>query len=377
MDKNIKELVEISQLYGKNKAFVIAGGGNTSFKNDQLIWIKSSGVSLDTIDEEGFVCLSREKLKVVAHKTYSIDSNLREAEVKEDLTKAIVSVGNKRPSVETSLHEVIDYSFVVHTHPTKVNGMMCSNNAKQVCLDLFGEEALFIPYTDPGYILFKKVVAEIDAFNEKKGYNPKMIFLENHGVFVASNSTEEIKSIYTMIMQKLDSRFQREMPSDTYKSYQSVLIEKVKELNPGFASLSAIGRTSDLISHFAKNSDSFKKSDTSFSPDDIVYCKAHYLFLQKKSSDAEQVEDAKQQIAAYILKYGYLPKVLAIEGEGVIAVEDNVKSIENVLEVFTNILRISFLSENFGGPKFMTKEQIEFIDNWEVENYRRIMAKSK
>jgi len=40
------------------------------------------------------------------------------------------------------------------------------------------------------------------------------------------------------------------------------------------------------------------------------------------------------------------------------------------------ILKISFLSEYFGGPKFMTKAQIEFIDNWEVENYRRKMAKS-
>ena len=88
------------------------------------------------------------------------------------------------------------------------------------------------------------------------------------------------------------------------------------------------------------------------------------------------IEYAIQRIAEYISKYGYLPKVIGIEGKGVIAVEDNVKSIENVLEVFTNILRISFLSENFGGPKFMTKEQIEFIDNWEVENYRRVMAKS-
>jgi hypothetical protein len=46
-----------------------------------------------------------------------------------------------------------------------------------------------------------------------------------------------------------------------------------------------------------------------------------------------------------------------------------------MLEVYTNILKISFLSENFGGPQSMTAEQIDFIDNWEVENYRRQMAK--
>ena len=376
MNENIKALIEISQFYGKDKAYVIAGGGNTSFKDDQHIWIKSSGVSLETIDEEGFVCLSREKLKIVASKSYSLDSNKREAEVKEDLTKAIVSTGSKRPSVETSLHEVIDYQFVVHTHPTKVNGLMCSNQAKKVCNELFGSGALFIPYTDPGYILFKKVVAEIDAFKEKRGYSPKMIFLENHGVFVAADSTEEIRSIYTMIMQNLDSRILVKLPSDHPETLKSSLIEKVKELNPGFANLSAIGRSSELINHFVKNWDSFNKASISFSPDDIVYCKAHYLFLHKKNNDSELIEYAKQRIAEYISKYGYLPKVIGLEGEGIIAVEDNVKSIENVLEVFTNILKISFLSENFGGPKFMTKEQIEFIDNWEVENYRRVMAKA-
>ena len=376
MDKKIKELIEISQFYGKNKAYVIAGGGNTSFKNNQHIWIKSSGVSLDTIDEKGFVCLSREKLKVIAHKSYSTDSNQREAEVKNDLIAAIVSTGSRLPSVETSLHDVIDYKFVVHTHPTKVNAMMCSKQSKKACIELFGDEALFVPYTDPGYVLFKKVLTEIAGFKVKKGYPPKMIFLENHGIFVAANSIDEIISIYEMIMQKLDSRIQVDLPSDLQEPILSVLIDKVKELNPGFADLFAVGISSVLINHFVKDQNNFSKADTSLSPDDIVYCKAHYLFLEKKNNDKEQITDAKQKIAGYLSDYGYLPKVIAIEGQGVIAVEDSIKSIKNVLEVFTNILKISFFSENFGGPKFMTKEQIEFIDNWEVENYRRKMAKS-
>jgi rhamnose utilization protein RhaD (predicted bifunctional aldolase and dehydrogenase) len=375
MDHNIKELIRISRFYGKDKGFVIAGGGNTSYKDDRQIWVKASGVSLETIDEEGFVCLSREKLKVIAVKSYSPDSVKRESEVKEDLANAIVSIGSKRPSVETSMHEIIDYSFVVHTHPTKVNGMMCSNNARQACSELFGEEALFIPYTDPGYILFKKVESEINGFRSKHGFCPKLIFLENHGVFVAADTTGEIMSIYDKIMQKLDSRIRKELPSEICESYSSVLANKVKELNPGYASLSATGRTSDLIRHFVESGESFKNADTSFSPDDIVYCKAHYLFLEKKENRDAQLVDAKQKIKAYFLKYGYLPKVLAIEKEGILAVEDTQKSIENVLEVFTNILKISFLSQNFGGPKFMTSEQIAFIDNWEVENYRRKMAK--
>ena len=43
MKPEINELIEISKYYGSNKYFVIAGGGNTSFKDDDTIWIKASG----------------------------------------------------------------------------------------------------------------------------------------------------------------------------------------------------------------------------------------------------------------------------------------------------------------------------------------------
>jgi rhamnose utilization protein RhaD (predicted bifunctional aldolase and dehydrogenase) len=82
------------------------------------------------------------------------------------------------------------------------------------------------------------------------------------------------------------------------------------------------------------------------------------------------------RIAAYKDQYGYLPKVLVLQGQGIIGVEESLKSANNVVDVYENILKISFYSENFGGPKFMNDEQIAFIDNWEVENYRRKIAKS-
>jgi rhamnose utilization protein RhaD (predicted bifunctional aldolase and dehydrogenase) len=376
MNQNIAELVEVSRFYGKDKTFVIAGGGNTSYKDGQHIWIKASGVSLETIDENGFVCLSREKLKVVSSKTYSQDTVQREAEVKADLTNAIVSTGNNRPSVETSLHEIIDYQYVVHTHPTKVNAVMCSVNGENVCKELFGDQSLFIPYTDPGYILFKKVEAEIAQFTTKYGSAPQIIFLENHGVFVASNSIGEIHQLYSTIIEKINGKLLASLPESDPKLFSSRIIENINKLHPTFAAYTAIGLESKLIHHFVKDQNSFKKADTAFTPDDIVYCKAHYLFLSVEGTEPEQIESATRQIAAYSETYGYLPKVLAIEGQGVIGVEENIKSVLTVLEVFTNILKISYLSENFGGPKFMTASQIEFIDNWEVENYRRKMAKS-
>jgi rhamnose utilization protein RhaD (predicted bifunctional aldolase and dehydrogenase) len=376
MDQNLKQLIETSRRYGKDKTFVIAGGGNTSFKDESHIWVKASGAALETIDENGFVCLSRAKLKIVSKKTYSSDATEREAEVKADLANAIVSSGNNRPSVETSMHEIIDYQFVVHTHPTLVNALMCSNNAESICFELFGEQALFIPYTDPGYILFKKVETEIARFTSKFGKAPQIIFLENHGVFVAANSIPEINGIYSSIIQKITGKIYEVLPTDDVKPFESPVIDRIQNLHPEFRTFTAKGIESSLIHHFTADRKSFLKADTAFTPDDIVYCKAHYLFIPVLKNDEKQIESAGRLIDDYLSTYGYLPKVIAIEGQGVIAVEENIKSVLNVLEVFSNILKISFLSENFGGPKFMTKSEIDFIDNWEVENYRRKMAKS-
>ncbi len=65
-----------------------------------------------------------------------------------------------------------------------------------------------------------------------------------------------------------------------------------------------------------------------------------------------------------------------LKGYGIMAFEDNIKSVETMLDVFDDWMKISYLTENFGGPHFMSERDIAFIDNWEVENYRRQVAKA-
>ena len=110
MQDNLKDLIEISRFYGNNKNFVIAGGGNTSFKTSEVIYVKASGTNLSTIDENGFVALDREKLNLIASKTYSSNPHEREEQVKNDLMNSrLFPEKGQRPSVETSMHEIISY----------------------------------------------------------------------------------------------------------------------------------------------------------------------------------------------------------------------------------------------------------------------------
>ncbi len=367
---DIQQLIEISRHYGDDPAYVIAGGGNTSFKDDERIWIKASGIPLAGIGESGFVCLSRQKLREIEENTYSEDSVLREEQVKSDMQRAIISPENLRPSVETSLHNLIDYAFVVHTHPSLVNGLMCSRHAKEEVETRFGSDALYVEYTDPGFVLFKKVQERILAYREQFGKAPAIIFLQNHGVFVAANSVDEIRSIYETISMRISSGIDPSIPqceTELYESGISLTIEK------HYASKELITKSlrCALSDHFSASREQYQKISRPFTPDIIVYCKSNYLFLEQGVKEKRMLEILRDFEEAR----GYYPKVIMEEKGGLIIVEENEKSIQTVLEVFTDMMKISYLSEQFGGPHFMTDEQISFIDNWEVENYRRSVAK--
>jgi len=287
MDTKIKDLVELSRLYGANKEYVIAGGGNTSFKNNDYLWIKASGVYLCSINQDGFVCLSRDKLKIIYDKKYSTNPQKRETEVKNDLNNAIVSGRGKRPSVESSLHDIINYPFVVHTHPTLVNSLLCSKNARSLSEKLFGYDALFIEYVDPGYILFRKISDELVIYRRLRSCDPKIILIENHGIFVSGESTREIKSIYQKIENTILNEIKLELPSNICQSFYTNIEKIAVELVNNNKTYCTGTISSDLVSEFVRAIESFREIEKAFTPDHIVYCKSRYLFVD----DSEEMKN--------------------------------------------------------------------------------------
>ncbi len=375
MKKDIAELIEISQFYGKKKEYVIAGGGNTSYKTEDKLWVKASGFALSTISEEGFAVMDRKKLAKISEIEYSADPFEREREIKDDLAEATITK-DKRPSVETSFHDAIKYKFVVHLHPTAVNGIMCSNKAEELFNPVFGEEAVYIPYMDPGYILFKAVEAKIIEFRAEKGYDPKVILLQNHGIFVSADTTQEITSIYSKIIANIEKEVTT--PVDNTKL---PVAEHVTQVVPAIrAIVSTEGlktikvTNSALVEKFNCCAENFEKVNYPFTPDLIVYCKSKYIYIDEISSPETTIEAFKTKYGRFVTDNGYAPKVVFIKGIGMLSIGDNAAQSNIIKEVFEDAMKISWLSESFGGQHFMTAEQINFIDTWEVENYRRKVA---
>ena len=370
--KEIDALVAVSRKYGSDPRFVIAGGGNTSYKTADRLWVKASGFAMATIEEDGFAVLDRALLNPMGEKQYSSDSATREAQVKEDLAAACITK-DRRPSVETSLHNCIGAAYVVHTHPTAVNGLMCSVEAAQKCAELF-PEALYIEYTDPGYTLFKKVYDRIAAYKAERGHEPEVIFLQNHGVFVGADSTERIDEVYQEIIARLEG------VTGCLKEEVLEVSADADEVVPALRSiLSRSGRgpktlqvsNNSLIEALCADKQAFAAVSAPFTPDIIVYCKSEYIYVGETS---DLVKEAEEKIEEYAARRGHTPKVLLVKGIGLVAVGDHAKNAQIITDVFCDAVKIAAYARQFGGEHAMEPEWISFIDNWEVENYRRKVA---
>lgn len=370
--RQIEDLIAISRKFGQDSRFVIAGGGNTSYKDENRLWVKASGHALATITEDGFAVLDRTLLNEMGEKAYNEDTAIREEQVKNDLAVACVTKG-RRPSVETSLHNCMGFAFVVHLHPTLVNGLMCSANAEAACGEIF-PEALYIEYTDPGYTLFKKVYDRINAYKAANGKEPQVIFLQNHGIFVGGDTTAEIEGIYSEILGKLEAKVAAlpEGGSEVSPTVTDVIPAIRQMLSRSGRGLKTLKVTKNaLVDYFLDGSR--EKIAAPFTPDIIVYCKSAYIFIDAES-DEEILKQAEEKIEAFAAEKGYTPKVLLIKGVGLVAVGDNFKNAQIITDVFTDAMKVAFYAQSFGGEHPMEKAWIDFIDNWEVENYRRKVA---
>lgn len=370
--RQIEDLIAISRKFGQDSRFVIAGGGNTSYKDENRLWVKASGHALATITEDGFAVLDRTLLNEMGEKAYNEDTAIREEQVKNDLAVACVTK-DRRPSVETSLHNCMGFAFVVHLHPTLVNGLMCSANAEAACGEIF-PEALYIEYTDPGYTLFKKVYDRINAYKAANGKEPQVIFLQNHGIFVGGDTTAEIEGIYSEILGKLEAKVAAlpEGGSEVSPTVTDVIPAIRQMLSRAGRGLKTLKVTKNaLVDYFLDGSR--EKIAAPFTPDIIVYCKSAYIFIDAES-DEEILKQAEEKIEAFAAEKGYTPKVLLIKGIGLVAVGDNFKNAQIITDVFTDAMKVAFYAQSFGGEHPMEKAWIDFIDNWEVENYRRKVA---
>ncbi|MCL2343505.1 MAG: class II aldolase/adducin family protein [Firmicutes bacterium] len=198
--ENLQTLIGFSRRCGSDSSLTVAGGGNTSMKADGVLYVKSSGTALGTIDENGFVALDLKRLLSVLDKTYPAEDAAREAAFLADVQAAkLPGQEGKRPSVEALLHALFPRRYVLHLHPTLVNGLTCARDGEQWAAKLF-PEALWVPECRPGYTLAK-------LLSERMRPGTDTVLLQNHGVFFAADGAEELDKMLNHMLGVFERKY--------------------------------------------------------------------------------------------------------------------------------------------------------------------------
>ncbi|MGB9686089.1 MAG: class II aldolase/adducin family protein [Rectinema subterraneum] len=392
---NLETLIEISRRYGADPDYVLAGGGNTSLKDGDVIAVKASGALLGTIDENGFVQLSLSKLRALFDMALTSDSEAREKIVLEKLLEARLPGQTRRPSVETLLHALFPYRFVIHLHPALVNGMLCSRQALSAAETLFRNEASVLPYITPGYIL-ADAVRRVFEHRTSSGMSPlKILFLQNHGVFVAADSVEEIEALYAHIFETLKAEVQplpeeglhgsparkHEIPAAdgetrTKASFEVTppLVMRAFEEATSKFNVRFFFTSNSLIGHFLASPEAFVPLSSPFTPDHIVYAGAWPLFVN--ISEAQSSEHLISKIDEFRIRHQEMPKIIAVQNLGIFGLGQDESAAKRACELFGDAAKIAWYARSFGGVHPMQPADIEFIRSWEVEKYRASIAAS-
>lgn len=369
------EIIErISHKYGKDNRYVLAGGGNTSFKDEKHLYVKGSGTSLATITSGEFVKMSRDSLDVIWQKEYSSEARAREAEVLFDMLRArCVGEENKRPSVEALLHNLFGGTYVLHVHPATINGITCSQNGKSEIDRLF-PDAIWVEETEPGYVLASKCRERINEYEGKTGKRANLLFLQNHGVFFSADSEEEMDELVSSVMSTVDKEI-GEQPDFTVLEPK---YEPVCQIAPALRLLhdqdgGAFVRftLNKEIERLCASFEDFAVLLRPMTPDHIVYCKSVPMYVENYS-----VEALREQFQEFEAENGFLPKVVFVKGVGMFAIGNSPRDASTVTDLWLDAVKISLYAKSFGGVSPMSAHMVDFIANWEAESYRSSVAQN-
>lgn len=200
MTPDIDKLVEVSRYLGSKVGYVQGGGGNTSIKFDErVMYVKASGRLLDGISAEtGFIPVDWQRMKneVADCETESEYSALMAA-------CSLSSTPSIRSSIETGFHALLG-RCVLHSHSVWANLLNCSEEGEDIAAALF-PGMLWIPYATPGLDLTKKIAVLA------KGLEPKILFLENHGVITCAETEDEALKLHENVNESIQKYFGNEL----------------------------------------------------------------------------------------------------------------------------------------------------------------------
>ena len=386
----LQHLLDLSHYYGSRPEYVLAGGGNTSVKMGAHLLVKASGYSLAALDPEGIVELDRQALQALLESTLSTDPKQREEQFKAAVLGARVDPQKgRRPSVEAVLHHLIPGRYVVHTHPTLVNVFGCSHDGGSIIGRELGDEVLWIDPVDPGFLLAKTLENALFAYRSRTGREgPRAIIMANHGLVVSGETPEEIRAHSDWLFEELERLLEPTRSEEPFGVVTTLDAARarglVNTIAPALRALLSSGDGLKVVTlddspatmRLAGGCEGEVVTALGpLSPDQIVYCKSFPLWFEDATS-GDQVERLALAVGEYRRQYRTIPNVVLVKGLGLFAAGDTWAAADAVRQVYKDAIAVMAGASGLGGVQCLDDRLRQFIEEWEVESYRREVASS-
>jgi rhamnose utilization protein RhaD (predicted bifunctional aldolase and dehydrogenase)/NAD(P)-dependent dehydrogenase (short-subunit alcohol dehydrogenase family) len=390
----LEALVELSHLYGSDPELVLAGGGNTSVKFADHLLVKGSGTALSDIRPEDFVDLDRAALQALLDRDLGTSRDEREAAFKQAVLAARLQPERmQRPSVEAVLHHLMPGRFVVHLHATWVNQFSCCRQGRRLVEDNLGEDVVWLDLVDPGFALAKALQEQLSAFTRRTGKQcPRAVIMQNHGLVVSGASPEETTAHIEWLSRSLRAVQEGTVAESTVAGARRTARATftgaearalVNVIGPALRGL--LGRAGEALKVVTFD-DSAPVLDLvgrqggraaamggPLTPDQIVYCRSFPLWVEARAG--EPAADLKARLAGAVREHSGVhqvpPIVVLVQGLGLFACGDTWADANTARLVYIDAIKVMAGALGLGGVQYLPDDFRTFIEQWEVESYRR------
>jgi rhamnulose-1-phosphate aldolase/alcohol dehydrogenase len=405
----LEALAHRSNLLGRDRAVANYGGGNTSTKTRErdhtgrevdVLWVKGSGSDLATIEAVQFTGLKLDEVLALEER-----EEMSDEEMVAYLASSQLAPDMPRGSIETLLHAFVPYAQVDHTHPDAVNMICCSEGGEELARECFGDDAVWIPYIRPGFILSKQV-------GEAVRNNPeaKFVLLAKHGLVTWGDTHEEsychtieaVNRAAEFVASRAGEPFGgRKIEPPAPDRREDLFAEVLPALRGALSSGSdesshkilRVDHTSEDVLAFVCGRDSEELSQIGAAcPDHLVRTKVRPLWVNfdPENEDADELVEKirrgvtryREEYEAYFSRYEEAdeemfdpnPRVVLIGGLGLVAAAKNAKEANLSRDFVYRAINVMRGAHALGGYVSLTEEESYAVEYWPLELYKLTFA---
>ncbi|RDB35093.1 MAG: class II aldolase [Spirobacillus cienkowskii] len=314
---------------GSDPLLVQGAGGNISWKDGEMLWIKASGTWLAHAEkQEIFIPVNLAHLRLkIAEENFSV-------------APKVLGDSSLKPSIETILHALMPHKIVVHLHAIEILAHLVRKTPLQDFKKLIGDAVkwVFVDYFKPGAELAQAVSMQL-----AKHHGADVVFLKNHGLVIGGDDIKGIEFSLSKLLSLLQNNIHH---------------LQVKTQPPEFMIDGYVPSKDKEVNKLATVDELTTKLETDWAlyPD-------HVVFLGEKATIIKSSLSSYDLYNISITK----PPFVFVVGKGVYE-STTINDAQRIqLRCYYEVLTRQVVSENL---ESLTSFQVAELLNWEAEKYR-------